>query len=161
MDAQLPDTSMCVHLYTRVPAHIHLHMSIRTYQPAGVEHEWSRHGVCAIRNNPKLTSQRQYFKAAMDLFRKYEPLKVWKTHNIDVPSNSKTFNMDSLIGAYKDSFGVTPVIACGRQSQDRQHIGQVTVCINKDLTIRECPEAIQRRSCPQHSAVKLPILNYK
>eukprot|EP01134_Creolimax_fragrantissima_P001503 CFRG1503T1 len=125
------------------------------------EHEWTRHGKCAIQNNPRMTTQHSYFKHALDLFKKYDPLKVWQKAGMSLPSNSNQFSIESLITTYKNNFGVAPVIACGHQRKDHDYIDQVTVCIDKMLQIQECPMDIKRRSCPHGSNLLLPILNYK
>ncbi|KAG1680566.1 hypothetical protein FOA52_015013 [Chlamydomonas sp. UWO 241] len=113
------------------------------------EHEWSRHGTCAMSVMP---NEHAYFKAVLDENHKYDLAVALSAANI-VPSDTKYYPVADVLAAVKDMYGATPLVHCDARSK---HLKEIWMCIGRDLVAMECPHEVLR--C---SEVMIPTLHVK
>eukprot|EP00191_Tetraselmis_sp_GSL018_P021634 CAMPEP_0177582708 /NCGR_PEP_ID=MMETSP0419_2-20121207/2907_1 /TAXON_ID=582737 /ORGANISM="Tetraselmis sp., Strain GSL018" /LENGTH=135 /DNA_ID=CAMNT_0019071999 /DNA_START=487 /DNA_END=894 /DNA_ORIENTATION=- len=100
------------------------------------EHEWSRHGTCAI---SRFHSERAFFETALKLHETFD-IEATLAQNGILPSNAVSYNTKFVEKAIAVKFGYLPQLHCmGEQ------LNEVWMCIGKDLKAMECPTS--RSSC--------------
>jgi len=123
--------------------------------PSFWSHEWSKHGTCSYRNK-QLDGELNYFKGALDLFKKYSIPSSLASANI-VPG--QTYQKADIKNALKSAFGKTIVTTCVHHhnqigDNEAQLLESIHLCFDKDsLELIDCTN--QRDSCPD--TVKYPI----
>eukprot|EP01138_Halocafeteria_seosinensis_P003490 gb/GECG01003568.1/.p1 GENE.gb/GECG01003568.1/~~gb/GECG01003568.1/.p1 ORF type:complete len:247 (+),score=26.31 gb/GECG01003568.1/:1-741(+) len=114
------------------------------------EHEWSKHGTCAVANISSLDGQLDYFKKALQLRNQYDPLNAFQTANI-TPTNDHGYKYDDIVNALKNEFNVRTVLQC----QGENDIDVIEICINKSFGAIDCPSHLQD-TCDYDYEVWLP-----
>jgi len=101
------------------------------------EHEWSKHGTCAVSDGAIGYTELDYFQACVDLHDKMLEYQ-WLAAAGIYPSSTKEYYQDDFVAAIQKSLGQTPLIKC--QYKDHQNvIANIGVCIDKNLNVMECP----------------------
>jgi ribonuclease I len=115
-------------------------------------YEWSKHGTCSIEFFDTFTdypnAQDAYFTTAIDLNNAYDP-------NIILNSmNGPTTGIDlyEFKDAFEEVWGVSPWISC----DDRTDIFEMYICIDKDLSLMDCPSNVRPGSSCQSTSLSLP-----
>ncbi|MBO0128124.1 MULTISPECIES: ribonuclease [Rhizobium/Agrobacterium group] len=109
-----------------------------------IGHQWRKHGSCSG------LSQKDYFSATRAAF---EAVKLPET--IASGARATTLSADAIETAFTDANpglskrGIS--ISC-----DGKRLEEVRICLNRDLTFRDCPE-LDRRGCRAGSAEIIPI----
>jgi len=112
--------------------------------PRLVYHEWDKHGTCSG------LPQRAYFetvrkaRAAIKIPPEYLELK---SHLSVSPGEVEVAFVKANPGLNLTAIAVT----C-----DSRRLGEVRICLNKDLGFRDCPE-IDRRACRRDKVVMPPV----
>ncbi len=112
--------------------------------PRLVYHEWDRHGTCS-----GLPAQ-----AYFDLVRKARTaVKIPEVY--DAPEGLLTVSPDEVEDAFVAANPGLPrtgiAVTCGGT-----RLGEVRICMGKDLRFRECPE-VDRRACRRDKLVMPPV----
>mmetsp|Transcript_14013 Transcript_14013/g.39616 ORF Transcript_14013/g.39616 Transcript_14013/m.39616 type:complete len:194 (-) Transcript_14013:383-964(-) len=94
-------------------------------------HEWSKHGTCA---KPVLNGEHEYFSKALALYDVLNPTEVFIQNGI-VPSNEKTYDLDTVLNVLVTSFGHTFQVSCQESGED---LFQIEYCLQKDFQGRSC-----------------------
>jgi ribonuclease T2 len=112
--------------------------------PRLVYHEWDRHGTCSG------LSAQAYF----ELVRKARGMvKIPDAYN--GPQNTLTVSPDEVEEAFANANPGLPrtgiAVTCGGP-----RLGEVRICMSKDLRFRECPD-VDRRACRRDKLVMPPV----
>ena len=112
--------------------------------PRLIYHEWDNHGTCSG------LSQSDYFetirKARGQIKIPAEYLEV-KSHLTVMPGEVEA----AFIKANQGLKGTGIAVTC-----DSRRLGEVRICLGKDLSFRDCPE-IDRRACKRDKVVMPPV----
>jgi ribonuclease T2 len=134
----------CVQPPPRLPREIMQSMLDLMPAPRLVFHEWDRHGVCSG------LAARAYF----DLVRKARESVKIPAEYTDV-QRALSVTTDEVEDAFvKSNPGMTRAgiaVTCGGN-----RLGEVRVCMTRDLKFRDCPE-IDRRACRREKLVMPPV----
>ncbi|SOC93168.1 ribonuclease T2 [Rhizobium sp. AN5] len=109
-----------------------------------IGHQWRKHGACSG------LSQKDYFSATRTAF---EAVKLPET--IASGAKGATLSADAIETAFTDANpgmskrGVS--ISC-----DGKRLEEVRICLNKDMTFRDCPE-LDRKGCRVSATEIVPI----
>lgn len=88
--------------------------SIKSENNSGFwEHEWKKHGRCAVQDRPAFDSELTYFKLGLEWNKKFN-LKDALTNAGITPSNTKAYNKRDFQDAVKLAFGKSPLLTCFR-----------------------------------------------
>lgn len=114
------------------------------------KHEWDKHGTCAAQLDI-LNSERKYFGASLDLFKTLDLNSMLRKLGI-VPSVNY-YQVADIEDALASVYGVLPKIQClpsKQQGEAVQTVGQIELCLTKDLHLRNCtePGATRRAAGP-------------
>lgn len=101
------------------------------------EHEWTKHGTCAM-DLPSTANEYLYFRKALDVMKLYDATMLLNKKNI-VPSDTTVYNLTQFEDAIKDAIGVVPRIECGYNHQTGKHIVyEVEICLSKTFKPVSC-----------------------
>lgn len=99
------------------------------------EHEWLKHGTCAI-TLEQLNNENKYFKQALNWRQKYAISTMLDNESIHPNSNNTIFAMFSAL--YR-SLGAIPSIHCYIDKMNNiSFIEEIRICFNKNLTLIDC-----------------------
>lgn len=111
------------------------------------QHEWEKHGTCALYARPAIPyirSQYDYFKSAVDLYFKANINKMLVNANI-LPNDDKPVNVGYLNSVFQSNYGVEPIISY--YDDHRTHhklISEVWMCVSKEtMTFMKCPSTLK------------------
>ena len=111
------------------------------------EHEWSKHGTCAM-DLPATANEYLYFRKALDVMKIFDATMLFQKYNI-VPSDTKVYNVSQLENAIKEQTGVTPLIECAYDEKTRKHlVYEVEICLSKTFKPVSCDSS--NRSARRH-----------
>ena len=121
------------------------------------DHEWITHGTCAA-SLDSLRGELNYFQAGLLLNKKYKLLEVLSKHDI-LPSYSRAYGIEEVLGALHEEFGHTVCLDCFEINDIEQLLYQVYICLDKNLSMINCP--VCKRYCDDgKNLVYHPIENY-
>jgi ribonuclease T2 len=112
--------------------------------PNLIYHEWDRHGTCSGLPAKTYFETIRQARAAVTIPAQYRDLPSPLTVS---PDDVEKAFMDANPGLGQDGI----VISCGGRRLD-----EVRICMNRDLTFRDCPE-LARRSCRRDRLVMPPV----
>jgi len=101
------------------------------------KHEWEKHGTCAA-SLDSLRGELKYFSTGLSLNKKYDILGVLSKRGIS-PSHSQQYQTEDVIGVLKEEFGYRTCIGCIYIKGIGQLFYQVYICLDKSLSIIDCP----------------------
>jgi len=107
------------------------------------KHEWEKHGTCAA-SLDSLRGELKYFSTGLSLNKKYDILGVLSRRGIS-PSRTREYGMEDIIGILQDEFGHQACIGCTYSEDIGQLLYQTYICLDKGLSIIDCPSC--SRSC--------------
>ncbi|KAL6768824.1 hypothetical protein ACKKBG_A16360 [Auxenochlorella protothecoides x Auxenochlorella symbiontica] len=103
-------------------------------------YEWSKHGTCSL---TLLTTQAEYFGAAVNLNTKYEINEALLNAGIN-PRTAGGGPRQRLLDVLTSAFGEAPVLRCNQQGNVLEEIWQ---CFDTDLQIMPCPRSVSSSRC--------------
>ncbi|KAM7135004.1 ribonuclease T2 isoform 2-T2 [Molossus nigricans] len=103
------------------------------------KHEWEKHGTCVAQLDA-LDSQRKYFGKGLDLYRGLALNSMLQKLGI-LPSGNY-YQVSDIKDALASLYGVVPKVQClpPEQGEGVQTLGQIELCLTKDLQLRNCTE---------------------
>src|SRR5262249_1988044 len=112
--------------------------------PRLVYHEWDKHGTCSGLSQDAYFETVRKARGMIRIPRDYHEVKSY------LPVTA-----DDVEGAFiKANPGLKPsgiAVTC-----DSRRLGEVRICLTKDLSFRDCPE-IDRRACRRDKLVMPPV----
>nr|BAA95359.1 S-like RNase [Volvox carteri f. nagariensis] len=105
------------------------------------EHEWSKHGTCALDIFP---SEHSYFGHILKLHWRYDLSAALRRADI-VPSRTSVYRTKDLIAAIEDMYGARPLVHCGRKRQ----LSEIWMCLDKDLKAFDCDTSQEGNACQE------------
>lgn len=101
------------------------------------EHEWIKHGTCAVAGKlPGISTQQEYFTSGCRLA-KENPITTWlKDWEIE-PSATTRYTMSSVWNAVVAAVGTRPHVDCEKIDGD-VYIKEIKVCYDKSLARIDC-----------------------
>jgi len=100
------------------------------------EHEWSKHGTCAVGQVDGVESEEQYFHTGCRLAGE-NPVSDWLTEAGISPSDTERQPLEAVWQAVLDGSGTRPHIDC-EKIDGQVYIKEVKVCYNKNLVRVHC-----------------------
>lgn len=101
------------------------------------EHEWMKHGTCAVAGKlPGISTQQDYFTTGCRMA-KENPVTAWLKEWEIVPSATSRYTMASVWNAVVSRAGTRPHIDCDKIDGDI-YIKEIKVCYDKSLTRIDC-----------------------
>jgi len=100
------------------------------------EHEWSKHGTCAVGQVDGVSSEEQYFHTGCRLARE-NPVSDWLAGAGIFPSDTRRQSLAGVWQAVLAAAGTRPHIDC-EKIDGQVYIKEVKVCYNKNLTRVDC-----------------------
>jgi len=112
------------------------------YDPSDFwSHEYDKHGTCAS-SDALLSTQYQFFDAAIQLHQNVFPLvKVLASAGI-VPSSSKQYSLTSFQNAIQRGVGAFPLMTCSQDYDGNTQVHRIQFCVSKSLELYNCDQAI-------------------
>ncbi|KAM6185263.1 ribonuclease T2 [Rhynchocyon petersi] len=103
------------------------------------KHEWEKHGTCAAELEA-LNSEKKYFGTSLDLYRQLSLNSVLR--KLGIKPSTNYYEIADIKDALASVYGVIPKVQCLPPSQDEkvQTIGQIELCLSRDLQLRNCSE---------------------
>eukprot|EP01117_Protostelium_nocturnum_P001760 TRINITY_DN1217_c0_g1_i1.p1 TRINITY_DN1217_c0_g1~~TRINITY_DN1217_c0_g1_i1.p1 ORF type:complete len:229 (+),score=64.99 TRINITY_DN1217_c0_g1_i1:29-715(+) len=117
------------------------------------EHEWSKHGTCAI-SDPIIGNELKFFTTALKLHDQVDVPKVLSAQGI-VPSNSKSYEFSKINSAVKSAYGVDAVFGC-----TSSNLNTMVFCFDKNLKLQQCPSNLKPNGGACRSTVKFPVIQH-
>ncbi|CAH8428721.1 unnamed protein product [Schistosoma turkestanicum] len=120
------------------------------------QHEWSKHGVCAISDAPYISNEFDYFnmslviKSKVNLMKRLESVKI-------TPNNMVTLKRDILLDQLKSLFNVDVIIYCYLKHRTPAKLAEIRLCMNPSMEFINCP-ALNYTRLQQH-AQQLSLLS--
>jgi len=108
------------------------------------DHEWSKHGTCAVGQVDGVTSEKEYFRTGCRLA-KENPVSDWLTKAGISPSDNKRQPLSAVWNAVLAGAGTRPHIDC-EKIDGQVYIKEVKVCFNKKLERVDCDGIKSSRS---------------
>nr|CUU99512.1 hypothetical transcript [Hymenolepis microstoma] len=102
-------------------------------------HEWSKHGVCAIKNSEVIKNQHDYFAISLMLKRMYNFTEIFARNNI-VPSNETYYDTASVLVKIRNDIGANVLLHCSWQSGEEARLVEARVCVDKSFKLIDCPK---------------------
>ncbi|KAL4428999.1 hypothetical protein ABPG77_006038 [Micractinium sp. CCAP 211/92] len=113
------------------------------------QHEWDRHGSCAV---SVIGERPDYFAAVMRLHEQFDLDLALAAAGI-IPSNKTSYPARAVARAVEDAFRVQPLLNC-----HRGQLLEVWLCVGLDLQVRQCPTGVVRAFQPTcGKTVSLPV----
>ncbi|XP_006871251.1 PREDICTED: ribonuclease T2 [Chrysochloris asiatica] len=111
-------------------------------------HEWEKHGTCAAQLEV-LSSEKKYFGKSLELYQQMDLNNMLR--KLGIKPSINYYQIADIKDALASIYGVMPKVQCLPPTQDEkvQTIGQIELCLTKDLVLRNCTE-------PGHSASLKP-----
>lgn len=104
------------------------------------EHEWEKHGTCAIQGGKGLRNEFDYFQAVYNLFKKLDAEGALRASGI-VPSSSKKYPTLDIQSAIANNIGGNvPSVSCTNY-QGNSYLNEIQICVDKSLQFMKCPSA--------------------
>ncbi|XP_052058384.1 ribonuclease Oy-like [Mytilus californianus] len=104
------------------------------------EHEWTKHGTCAM-DLPATANEYMYFRKALDVMKGLDATTLLNNKNI-MPSDTKIYNVSQLETAIQDQIGVVPRIECAYDQKTRKHlVYEVEICLSKTFKPVSCDQS--------------------
>ncbi|CAG2228103.1 RNASET2 [Mytilus edulis] len=104
------------------------------------EHEWTKHGTCAM-DLPATATEYLYFRKALDVMKGLDATILLNNKNI-MPSDTKVYNVSQLETAIQDQIGVVPRIECAYDQKTRKHlVYEVEICLSKTFKPISCDQS--------------------
>ncbi|KAG8506021.1 Ribonuclease T2, partial [Galemys pyrenaicus] len=102
-------------------------------------HEWDKHGTCAAQLDA-LNSEKKYFSKSLELFKALALNSVLQ--KLGIKPSVSYYQVADIKDALASVYGVEPKVQClpAQQGEDAQTIGQIELCLTKDLHLRNCTE---------------------
>jgi len=100
------------------------------------DHEWSKHGTCAVGQVDGVSSEEQYFHTGCRLARE-NPVSEWLTEAGISPSDTQRQPLEGVWQAVLAGAGTRPHIDC-EKIDGQVYIKEVKVCYNKNLVRVDC-----------------------
>jgi len=100
------------------------------------EHEWSKHGTCAVGQVDGVSSEEQYFHTGCRLARE-NPVSDWLTGAGISPSDTQRQPLEAVWQAVLAGAGTRPHIDC-EKIDGQVYIKEVKVCYDKNLVRVDC-----------------------
>uniref|UniRef100_F6XNT7 Ribonuclease T2 n=1 Tax=Equus caballus TaxID=9796 RepID=F6XNT7_HORSE len=109
------------------------------------KHEWEKHGTCAAQLDV-LNSQKKYFGKSLDLYKELSLNSMLQ--KLGIKPSINYYQISDIKDALASVYGVIPKVQClpPRQGEEVQTIGQIELCLTKDLQLRNCTEHGEPRS---------------
>lgn len=136
------------------------------------EHEWTKHGTCAVGNLPNINSESDYFNVTLGLRNHFDFGPILKASNI-VPDDVVLYDLDKIKGAIKSVLNVEPMIVCYiLKDSDVQYLSQMQICLSKSFELVDCAfEAVelvnivkdntpQETQCQEGIPIHYPTIKY-
>nr|XP_023488673.1 ribonuclease T2 [Equus caballus] len=114
-------------------------------KPSCRKHEWEKHGTCAAQLDV-LNSQKKYFGKSLDLYKELSLNSMLQ--KLGIKPSINYYQISDIKDALASVYGVIPKVQClpPRQGEEVQTIGQIELCLTKDLQLRNCTEHGEPRS---------------
>lgn len=100
------------------------------------DHEWSKHGTCAVGQVDGVSSEEQYFHTGCRLARE-NPVSDWLTEAGISPSDTQRQPLEGVWQAVLAGAGTRPHIDC-EKIDGQVYIKEVKVCYKKNLVRVDC-----------------------
>ncbi|MCR9136237.1 MAG: T2 family ribonuclease [Alphaproteobacteria bacterium] len=114
------------------------------------QHEWEKHGTCALLCDDVITSQDVYFQHSLDLFSRFDIGGMLDKADI-APDDSRTISEYEIIDAIKPHTGAIPDIACYVDKENNMsYLLEIRICVAPGgQDVIDCPATgIEEFACP-------------
>ncbi|XP_006882892.1 PREDICTED: ribonuclease T2 [Elephantulus edwardii] len=103
------------------------------------KHEWDKHGTCAAQLDI-LNSEKKYFGKSLELYRQLSLNSVLR--KLGIKPSTNYYEVADIKDALASVYGVVPKVQClpPAQNEKVQIIGQIELCLTKELQLRNCSE---------------------
>ena len=102
------------------------------------EHEWSKHGTCAVGMCKYIKSQFQYFDTTLSLKFKTNIYQVFRSAGI-VPSSWRYYKYEDMKYTLRENFGVYPLLQCHKDFyKNHQVLTSIVFCFDSLLDPMDC-----------------------
>ncbi|XP_065223911.1 ribonuclease T2-like [Planococcus citri] len=110
------------------------------------EHEWSKHGTCALQLEP-LNTQLKYFQRTLELYKEYNVTEALRECNIH-PNDSTLYQKDDIVDCFSNHFNVSPQLSCKTRKGNKTFLEEIRLCFNKELILQDCKTfSAQKDNC--------------
>jgi ribonuclease T2 len=136
------------------------------------EHEWTKHGTCAVNQVPNINNESDYFNVTLALRDHFDFGPILKASNI-VPDDLRLYDLAEIKTAIKSVLNVEPMIVCYiLKDSDVQYLSQMQICLSKTYELVDCAfDAVelvnivkdntpQETQCQSHMPVHYPVIKY-
>lgn len=136
------------------------------------EHEWTKHGTCAI-GLPDIKTESDYFNVTLGLRNHFDFGPILKASNI-VPDDVQLYDLNKIKEAIKSVLNVEPMIVCYiEKDSDVQYLSQMQICLSKQFELVDCAfESVelvnivrdntpQQTQCQHGLPIHYPTIRYK
>lgn len=102
------------------------------------EHEWTKHGTCAVGKVKDINTESDYFNVTLGLRNHFDFGLILKASNI-VPDDKKLYDLSDIKEAIKSVLNVEPSVDCYvLQDSNVQYISQMQICLSKTFDLVDC-----------------------
>lgn len=136
------------------------------------EHEWTKHGTCALSINSQIKNQDDYFSVSLGLRDKFDFGPILAEANI-IPSDTLLYSLDNILNAIQAKLGVRPLTTCFIQKDSNiQIFSQMQICFDKDFSLIDCRDQVlelakiavdntpQETGCSHTRPISYPIIKH-
>ncbi|KAK6181175.1 hypothetical protein SNE40_009093 [Patella caerulea] len=130
------------------------------------EHEWSKHGTCAV-SVKETGNEYLYFKKGLDLFQMINFTGILTDIGV-IPDDNKTYDVLNILNKITPRLnGIEPRLSCYNYKEEF-YLTSVLICFSKQFEMRSCtPNSTDDRlyfqfdnDCPADHKVKYPTIRY-
>jgi ribonuclease T2 len=136
------------------------------------EHEWTKHGTCALSINSQIKNENDYFSVSLSLRDKFDFGPILAEAKI-IPSDTLLYSLDNIISAVQAKLGVRPLATCYIQKDSNiQIFSQMQICFDKEFNLIDCRDQVleltkifvdntpQETGCSSTRPVSYPTIKY-
>lgn len=130
-------------------------------------HEWTKHGTCAIQDSAVMPTQKEFFSSVLRLKRATPLLQILAAVGI-VPSNSVTYSALEITNALA-GFGYAGLLFCQpppttSYGPNVPQLLSIELCFDRELNHMECDTAVQSNALQfgecNEDAIWIPPITY-
>jgi len=100
------------------------------------DHEYTKHGTCALDGDAKILNEYDYFSLALDKIRAHPMKDILASASI-TPSDDETYTSDQLLSAIRSSLGYNATMVC---QPTTGLLESISICFGKDLQLIDCKD---------------------
>lgn len=119
------------------------------------EHEWDKHGTCAMTDS-LMSTELSYFTAALNLRKSMDLVSTLNTVGI-VPSAASLYQAREMVAAIKTEYGVDVVVTCLTHNEVKVLV-DFRFCVDNQLRLINCDSHVlsAQDNCVNEDQVSFP-----